>query len=202
MIYFISDLHFGHKNIINFSGESFSSIEERDETIIKNWNETVTNKDTVYVLGDISWRSQEETEAIFERLKGTIYIIQGNHDSPKMLSELKDKKLIKDFMSYYEINEDKKKYVLFHYPIEEWNKIFNNSALIHGHIHSKNFRSPVPATRVSNLRNVDGTPRKLLIRNHNKFDVGVEAVGYKPVSFDKIKESILDLEKMELKDYE
>lgn len=202
MIYFISDLHFGHKNIINLSGESFSSIEERDETIIKNWNETVTNKDTVYVLGDISWRSQEETETIFEKLKGTIYIIQGNHDSPKMLSELKNKGLIKDFMSYYEINENKKKYVLFHYPIEEWNKFFNNSALIHGHIHSKNFRSSFPAARVSCLRNSDGTIKKVLTRNCNKFDVGVEAVGYRPVSFDKIKESILDLEETELKYYE
>lgn len=52
--YFISDLHFGHKNCLSFDNRPFKSIEENDETIIKNWNNTVKIDDDIYLLGDIS----------------------------------------------------------------------------------------------------------------------------------------------------
>lgn len=54
MNYFISDLHFGHKNCLSFDNRPFKSIEENDETIIKNWNNTVKIDDDIYLLGDIS----------------------------------------------------------------------------------------------------------------------------------------------------
>ena len=57
MIYFTSDLHFSHKNILNMGhGRPFSSTEEMNQKLIENWNKKVTsNEDMVYVLGDVFW---------------------------------------------------------------------------------------------------------------------------------------------------
>ena len=54
-IFFTSDLHFGHANIIKYDSRPFNSISHMDEELIKRWNESVSPNDTVYILGDISW---------------------------------------------------------------------------------------------------------------------------------------------------
>lgn len=54
-IYYISDLHFGHSNIIRFDNRPFSNVQEMEETIVKNWNERVAKDDVVYILGDFCW---------------------------------------------------------------------------------------------------------------------------------------------------
>lgn len=53
--YYISDLHFGHKNVLAYDNREFSSIEEHDKALIDNWNSVVGTDDDVWVLGDISW---------------------------------------------------------------------------------------------------------------------------------------------------
>ena len=51
--FYTSDLHIGHKAILTFDNRPFFTLKEMHETIIKNWNETVSNNDFVYVLGDM-----------------------------------------------------------------------------------------------------------------------------------------------------
>lgn len=81
MKYFvIADTHFGHEKIIRYCNRPFRTVEEMDETLIKNWNETVSKKDTVLVLGDFALGTKEYIENITKKLNGNKILILGNHD--------------------------------------------------------------------------------------------------------------------------
>ena len=51
-VFFTSDTHFYHGNIIRFCNRPFKSVEMMNETIISNWNNTVGQDDIVFHLGD------------------------------------------------------------------------------------------------------------------------------------------------------
>ena len=83
MIYFSSDHHFGHKNIIGYCNRGFSSIEEMNESLIDSWNKVVDKYDTVYYLGDFCFG--DEPTKYFKNLKGKIlYLKASKHVYVKM----------------------------------------------------------------------------------------------------------------------
>lgn len=128
MIYFTSDLHFGHKNILQFQkNRKFESIEEMDKTLIKNWNNKVKDNDEIYILGDFTLKKDEEYILnILNQLNGKKYLIKGNHDywvKKEILSS--EFEWIKD---YYELKYNKEKFILCHYPFIDWNGSRNNSS--------------------------------------------------------------------------
>ena len=59
MVYYIADTHFGHKNVIRFDNRPFADTTLMDEVLVHNWNERVTEDDTVYILGDAFWKNEE-----------------------------------------------------------------------------------------------------------------------------------------------
>lgn len=149
-ILFTSDLHFGHKNILETChrnqescGKDFETIEEMNDFLIDRWNKKVGPDDTVYVLGDFSFRSRISIKEYLKRLNGHKHLIIGNHD-------YKSLKNTPDIGDYFEsvsnqmvINLDKKVVTLCHYPMLEWNgsrrardQETSISWLIHGHIHN------------------------------------------------------------------
>ena len=73
-IYFISDTHFNHANIIKYCNRPFKDVEEMDKTLIKNWNNIVRDKDIVYFLGDfvLSKNKVERAKELMELLNGEI----------------------------------------------------------------------------------------------------------------------------------
>ncbi len=79
MIYFTSDQHYYHENVIKYCGRPYKSVEEMNEMLILNWNNTVHPDDTVYIIGDFSL-ALRPIEIIAHRLVGTKYLIPGNHD--------------------------------------------------------------------------------------------------------------------------
>lgn len=62
MIYFTSDLHLGHKNVIRLCNRPFTDIEEMDHVLISNWNKRVHPHDTVVILGDLMFRNEKPPE--------------------------------------------------------------------------------------------------------------------------------------------
>ena len=137
MNYYISDLHLFHEASIKFDNRPFGSLEEMHSTILSNWNGTVTNGDTVYILGDVSMRGKSEDLISFvARLKGRKILIKGNHDD---VSDYRYKQLFAEICDYKEIQDcvgqDTYRIVMCHYPVFSWNKMSQGTILLYGHTH-------------------------------------------------------------------
>jgi calcineurin-like phosphoesterase family protein len=81
-IFFISDTHFGHANIIKYSQRPFTSVEEMNEVMVQRWNTVVRPGDHVYHLGDVAFN--RPSLQIVRRLVGKKRLILGNHDQERM----------------------------------------------------------------------------------------------------------------------
>lgn len=125
-VYFISDPHFGHKNLGTLRGRDF---EETDSLIIDNWNSLITKRDIVNVLGDITMENHAILSYYLSQLKGEIRIIGGNHDTFQSCKELK--RLGITVMGCLEY----KGFICTHIPIHphELHGFYRGN--IHGHIH-------------------------------------------------------------------
>lgn len=128
--WFSADTHFGHAKIIQYCNRPFKSIEEMDETLIKNWNYVVQPEDVVYHLGDFAWRNIGKYA---ERLNGNIHLVRGSHD-----------KQIGNFSSYFITVTDLKsivingnRIVLCHYAMRVWQASHFNSWQLYGHSHGR-----------------------------------------------------------------
>lgn len=165
MIYFTSDLHLGHPAAIKFGNRPFRDVEEMNKTLISNFNSIIKPNDTVYILGDIAYRLPvEKTNELIKKLNGKKILIRGNHDKKY------DKRLFEGIYDYLEISLNKKKIVLMHYPMLEWNCSFHGSYQFHGHIHSKG----------------DEYNKECKENNIRRYDVGVDANNWYPVSAQQI----------------
>ena len=78
-IFFTADTHWGHRNIIRYCQRPFVDVEEMNEALITNWNNTVGKDDIVFHLGDFAMGGSAEWCRLLERLNGRIYLILGNH---------------------------------------------------------------------------------------------------------------------------
>jgi len=82
-MWWTSDQHFGHANIIKYCARPFASAAEMDAHMITCWNAVVQPKDLVVVVGDFSFHHEEETARIVTALHGEKILIRGNHDRRK-----------------------------------------------------------------------------------------------------------------------
>ena len=132
MIYYISDLHFGHKNVLRFDNRPFADADLMDKVLINNWNERVTEDDTVYVLGDAFWKNEEGSVSIMHRLNGHKHLIQGNHD--RVHGRLRFH--WESITEYAEINDNGRYVILSHYPIMFYRNQHYGSIMLYGHVHN------------------------------------------------------------------
>lgn len=191
-IFFWSDLHIGHANVLIFDNRPFKNLDHMHEVLINNYNSTV--KDGIcYFLGDVGLGKSDTVQKVISRMGGTKVLILGNHD--------------KGVEAMYKAGFDAVLYgavmqiagervTLSHCPLfgvyreecenmkgsghgENWHgesrqktKIYTfkdeGQYHLHGHIHSPN----------------SGKSQKILGRQR---DVGVAANGYKPINISEIE---------------
>ena len=172
MIYFTSDTHFYHANIINLSARPFHNYEEMHHTLINNWNAVVSDKDEIYILGDFIHKGNGlDANKVLTRLNGRKYLIRGNHDK-YIEDDTLNKKHFEWMKDYDVLDYEKTKFVLCHYPIVEWDGFCKGSIHLYGHVHNSR-KDPVQASRLEAL-------------GDRAFNVGVDVNNFFPVSIDSI----------------
>ena len=174
-VFFTSDTHFGHTNILEYCNRPFKNIHEMDEKLIANWNALVSPDDTVFHLGDFAMGGSAEWNKILSRLNGRIYLIWGNHDL---------KNVRQGYLGRFEhvsmqmrIEVDKQKIYLCHYPFLTFEGAYKNVWQLFGHVHTR-----------ANNTGIDKDRLRYLLPT--QYDVGVDNNGYAPVSFAKVKSVI------------
>lgn len=175
-IFYIADTHFGHKNIIRYDNRPFSTIEEMDEILINNWNKTVFNEDTVYILGDVSWYEEFGTKEILNQLNGHKVLIKGNHDqAAKKIPYCFDK-----ICDYLEISDNGTKVIMSHYPILFWNGQFRDTVHLYGHVHNSHQWNMVESWR-KEAKQLQDIPMRM-------YNVGcmIPWMNYTPQTLDEI----------------
>ena len=125
-VFIISDPHFGHEKMAIKRG--FSSSEFHDEYLIAAWNDVVSKRDLVWVLGDVTM--EKKNYAILDRLNGVKKVVGGNHDLPQHSEELmKYVASISGMVNY-------KGFALTHCPIHP-SEVTRFRGNIHGHVHEE-----------------------------------------------------------------
>lgn len=81
MIWFTSDLHFGHQAVIDYCKRPFENVEQMNNVLVGRWNSVVRPDDTIYVLGDLALCPYRDFEHWGRQLQGHKILIRGNHDS-------------------------------------------------------------------------------------------------------------------------
>jgi len=169
MIYFTSDLHFYHDNIIKHAGRPFYNSEDMNDTLVRNWNQTIKATDEIYILGDVTMKGASYAIEILSQLKGIKYLVRGNHDGFLNNQEFECTRFFQWVKDYYEFKYQTTRFVLCHYPILEWNGFYKKAIHLHGHQHNH---------EDYNYHNLEQGIRR--------YDVGVDANWMKPVSIDDI----------------
>lgn len=164
-VFVISDTHFGHRGIINFSETKpfrlFETIEAHDEELVRRWNDVVRTKDIVWHLGDFCFG--KKNIEIAGRLNGIKRLVMGNHDTYGT----------KEYLKYFDRVEGANEYkgMLFtHVPVHPMNlsRYYMN---VHGHLHTKNV-----------MTQMDGQ----YIQDKRYFNASCEQIGLQPIPIEMV----------------
>lgn len=192
-IYFISDTHFDHSNIIKYCDRPYKDTTQMDIDIIHKWNSVVKPDDIVWHLGDFAFFSKKDHERIYkliQKLNGNINLLLGNHD----------KHISNDIQFWLDLGFKKvwdspflfmNDCILSHEPIISKNgidltyhPILKN---IHGHIHNS-FEKYLKLSK-EDQRKLDAKHSEFGhipdITKHS-FNVSIEVIDYKPIAFETI----------------
>ena len=179
MIYFTSDTHFGHANVIKHCNRPFDSVEEMDRVMIEKWNKKVGKNDTVYIMGDFVWKKQL-VPYYAERLNGKKILIVGNHDETWTKNpDHENHAYFEKVLDYHIDNLSGHPVTMCHYPMVEWRQSRKDGSrklgyLIHGHIHN----------------NYDDEYRYML-RHYNALNAGADVNNLEPVNFEELEKNNL-----------
>lgn len=166
MDWFTADYHLGHKNIIKYCNRPFTSTSEMDAIIMDNLLSHTRKGDTLYFLGDLSFRADLARlfcETIHGRLR--LVFIKGNHDRDIVQGSLPGLDHVQGLKT---IRVESQVIILCHYAMRVWDRSHHGSWQLHGHSHG--------------TLNPSGL----------QYDVGVDNNNFMPVSFEQLKKIMAD----------
>ena len=141
-VWVTSDLHLGHDKPFIWEARGFDSVQEMNQTIIKNLQGIITKPtDELYICGDVTLG--EINRELLWQIPGRVHVILGNHDTDVRAQVYKD---LGWSVSYGEIikytygtQKGQMSLLLTHYPTLTANpgdKISQWVVNISGHTHS------------------------------------------------------------------
>lgn len=167
MIYFTSDHHFGHTNIIQYCNRPFKDTLEMDVVMIQRWNAVVQPDDVVYYLGDFTLKGWIAFLEYRMELNGIInFLYLPHHHDGSWQKTKKTYKTDEYIRQGSVIMVEDTLIILSHFPFEVWDRSHYNSLHLHGHCHG-NSPSILP----------------------NRHDVGVDNWDYTPITLEQIMNS-------------
>lgn len=188
-VWFTSDLHLGHKNVLKFASRPWNTMGEMKRGLFSNWNSRVSDRDIVFILGDFYYHdSRSELQNILGNLRGQkIYFIPGNHDKPRAWEDIPERVEVLDCITtvYFRgvvtcFPQISFEAILCHYPLLTWPHYtqYGNFHL-YGHIHSGPHQQ-----RKDYPKDALDVPGKNFFppKDHRMYDVGVDNNNYYPVS--------------------
>lgn len=165
MIYYTADLHFHYAPLL--PSRPFATVEQMDQALLHNWNSTVTESDTVYLVGDVGYNGGYVPLDILRRLNGHKHLIRGNHDTAfENAAQLYE--CFESVTDFNEIDDGENHVLLCHYPILYRKRGY----MIHGHLH---------AARGQEYQILRELPRVL--------NAGVDVNFYRPVTLAQLVEN-------------
>lgn len=175
-VFFTSDTHFHHKNILKYCNRPFKTVGEMDSTLIENWNSIVGEDDVIFHLGDFCFGSKKSWKYLLDKLNGKKYLAAGNHDKcipPEKFVDIQHRFNIR-IIGDDEMTSDGQRITVDHYPMLSWYQSHRGSFQLYGHVHG-------------GLSNKETSESKL---TPNQLDVGVDIHKFMPISYEKVKELI------------
>ena len=175
-VFFTSDTHFNHFNIIKSCGRPYNDENEMNEALINNWN-AVTNEDSViFHLGDFAWGTFKKWKEVRDRLNGHIILIKGNHDwknGPQ--SEEQESELFDYVTQQMYLRIEGRQVYLNHFPFLCYGGTYRNPENVvyqlYGHVHSGE-------------TSTGGKDLPRLVHSFpTQYDVGVDNNKYTPISW-------------------
>lgn len=176
-IYFTSDPHYDHFNIINHCNRPFTSKNEMNQTLINNWNKVVTNDDITFILGDFCFGSKNAWKKYLDQLNGKKYLILGNHDRGNDIYH-EGFESVDDIVQLSIYDNELEKYVILilcHYCLTTWPGQGKGALHCFGHSHT----NPNVTTQSDNSI--------ISKRPLPSYDVGVDNNNFTPISYDQLK---------------
>ena len=180
-VFFTSDTHWGHENVIGFDKRPFKTVEEMDEELVRRWNAKVGKGDLVYVLGDMIWKTRNgDAEQLIKSLNGQIILIKGNHD--RFLHNAKAKNALAGVKDYDDIcvkleDGSSHRVILSHYYMPFY--VGHRYQGIHLHGHSHNSEECMQEELIKRTLAANGFETR-------SYNVGCMHWNYEPVTLDEI----------------
>lgn len=119
----------------------FQDVDEMNRVMAERWNRKVRDNDEVVIIGDLSWGSAKQTRELLDRLRGRLYLIQGNHDR-FLTGKETDLGRFQWVKPYEELYDNRRKVILCHYPILFYNGQYRldregnpRTYMLYGHVH-------------------------------------------------------------------